>query len=383
MYKKKSILYVNYAPYENSGKILDFLLDNFEYVFLFSIGFYNLKNKRSYNYLFTYKNRKLQEKHFFIKISAPSFLTFYLIPLVSAINFTQILFYTFLLKQKFGKIDIYFTVNAFTSWIGLVLKKIGLVDKTVFWVWDYYPAHKSKIVTIMRRIYWQFDKISSHSDQVIFVNQRLINLRKGIGILPQKASYPVVSIGTELISKFTSNRKNSVVLGFIGVIKKSQGLEMVFENADTIMKDFPRARIEIVGSGPDEEYFKKMAKDSSFKANFHGFAEGDSFNKILAKCTIGIAPYIPDKSNVSHYGDPGKIKRYLSLGLPVIATNAFEFSSEISKYMAGEIISYNHPSEFVGAIKKIVKNYGRYRNNAIRLSKKYFYKKIYPQLFEL
>jgi len=65
MRKKKyiatSIVYVNYSPYENSGKILDYILENFQYVYLFSIGFHNLVNKRSYNNLTVYKDGKYIE----------------------------------------------------------------------------------------------------------------------------------------------------------------------------------------------------------------------------------------------------------------------------------------------------------------------------------
>ena len=45
MKKFNSIIYVNYSPYENSGKILDYLLENFKYVFLFTLGFHNIKKK--------------------------------------------------------------------------------------------------------------------------------------------------------------------------------------------------------------------------------------------------------------------------------------------------------------------------------------------------
>jgi len=64
MRNRKSVIYVNYSPYENSGKILDYLLENFDYVFLFSLGFYNLKNKKRYNTLFIYKKKKLLKKPF-------------------------------------------------------------------------------------------------------------------------------------------------------------------------------------------------------------------------------------------------------------------------------------------------------------------------------
>ena len=378
----KSIIYVNYSPYENSGKILDYILESYENVFLFSIGFYNLKNKKNYNNLSMYKNGKLQKTYSLFQLPISSKFVFLLIPIRSVITFVEIILYSIWLKIKFKKIDVYFTVNAFTAWIGSILKSIGAIKKTIFWVWDYYPPiHENKIVMLMRYIYWQFDKISSHSDQVAFVNNRLLNLRKDIGIYEKGEYYPIVPIGTDKLSYINKRDVQRVLFGFIGVLKKSQGVEIVFNSADILLKEFGDIGYEIVGSGPDEDYFKERAKRSNIQARFYGYLEGESFNDVLRKCTIGIATYIPDVSNVSHYGDPGKIKRYLALGIPVIVTDILEFSKEIAKSRAGVIIHYDSQSEFVDAVKKIKASYSIYSKNAYILGQRYYYKKIYPRMF--
>lgn len=382
MNSRKSIIYVNYSPYENSGKILDYILENFENVFLFSIGFYSLKNKKNYNNLSIYKNKKLQKTYSLFQLPVSSKFVFLLIPIRSVITFLEIILYSLWLKIKFKRIDIYFTVNAFTAWTGSILKTVGIIEKTVFWVWDYYPPiHKNKIVMLMRYIYWQFDKISSHSDRVAFVNHRLLNLRKDIGIYEKGAQYPIVPIGTDKLHYVNKRDTRKILFGFIGVLKKSQGVEIVFNNADMLLREYGDIGYEIVGSGPDEDYFKERAKISKIQATFYGYLEGESFNDVLIKCTIGIATYMPDVSNVSHYGDPGKIKRYLTLGIPVIVTDILEFSKEIEKSGAGVIIHYNSQREFVDAVKKIKANYSTYSKNAYILSQKFYYKRIYPRMF--
>lgn len=378
----RSIIYVNYSPYENSGKILDYILENFENVFLFSIGFYNLKNKKNYNNFSIYKSGNLQKTYSLFQLPISSRFIFLLIPIRSAVTFVEILSYSIWLKIKFKKIDVYFTVNAFTAWIGSILKSIGVIEKTIFWVWDYYPPiNKSKIVMLMRYIYWQFDKISSHSDKVVFVNRRLLDLRKDMGIYKKDAQYPIVPIGTDKLSYVNKKNIKNIIFGFIGVLKKSQGVEIVFDHSDVLLKEFGGIGYEIVGSGPDEDYFKKRAERSKMLVRFYGYLEGESFNDVLRKCTIGIATYIPDASNVSHYGDPGKIKRYLSLGIPVITTDILEISKEIEDSGAGVIIDYNNPDTLVVAVKKILEKYSLYSRNAYKLSRKFYYRKIYPHMF--
>lgn len=281
----------------------------------------------------------------------------------------------------------YFTVNAFTAWMGSVLKAIGVTEKTIFWVWDYYPPiHENKFIMLMRYIYWQFDKNSSHSDIVAFVNRRLLDLRKDMGIIQKDAQHLIVPIGTDKLPYVRVNKKNSygkLMFGFIGVLKKSQGIGIIFDNADALIEEFGDIKYEIVGSGPDEAYFKKKAMKSKISTTFYGYLEGESFNDILKKCTIGIATYTPEESNVSRYGDPGKIKRYLSLGIPVITTNVLEFSEEIEKSKAGVIIKYNEKNELADAVKKIMSRYSEYSRNAYILSQKFYYKDIYPQMFNV
>lgn len=378
----KSVIYVNYSPYENSGKILDFLVENFEKVFLFSLGFHMLGNKKHYNRLLIYVNGKLREQKSLIQIPIGKKFIFFLLPLKSLITFVQILTYSFWLKNKYGKVNFYFTVNAFTAWIGTLTKKMGFVNKTIFWVWDYYPPfHENKIIRLMRYVYWQFDKISSHSDYVAYVNQRLIDLRKAMGVLPKNAKFPIIPIGTDKFD-VKLQTKNDVVFGFIGVLKKSHGLDIIFNNAQEIMKNFPNARFEVIGSGPDEVYFKRRAKNSSIPTKFYGYLEGETFNEVLKKCSIGIAAYVPDKSNVSHYGDPGKIKRYLSLGIPAILTNVIGFSKEVENARAGVIVDYDNSPAFINAIKRIMSNYTEYSENALKLSSRFYYKDIYPSMFK-
>lgn len=380
----KSIIYVNYSPYENSGKILDYILENFENVFLFSIGFHNLKNKKNYNNLSIYKNGRLQKTYSLFQLPTSSKFIFFLIPIRSVITFFEIIFYSFWIKIRFKKINAYFTVNAFTAWIGSILKTAGIIEKTIFWVWDYYPPiHEKKIVMLMRYIYWQFDKISSHSDQVAFVNHRLLDLRKDMCIYPKNVEYPIVPIGTDKLPYINVYKKNSnkILFGFIGVLKKSQGVEIIFNNAYSLLKEFGNIGYEIVGSGPDEDYFKERAKRTKIQTTFYGYLEGESFNDVLRKCTIGIATYSPDASNVSRYGDPGKIKRYLSLGIPVIVTNVIEFAEEIEKSGAGVIIDYDNKNSLINAVRKIVENHTQYSKNAYMLGQKFYYKKIYPKMF--
>lgn len=380
---KNTIIYVNYSPYENAGKILDYLLENFDYVFLYSLKFHDMKNKGRGNLLSIYKKGVLKEEYSLFQLPVPQSLLFITLPIRSIITMVQIIFYSFFLRRRYGNIDVFFSVNAFTSWIGMLLKKVRIVTKTVFWVWDYYPPiHESRVITLARRIYWYFDKWATiSSDKVVFVNNKLLNLRKNIGIFSQQSNHLIIPLGTEVFNVSLKDKKQ-VIFGFIGVIKKSMGLNGVLDNAEQIINYFPKARFDIIGSGPDEEYFKKKAKKLPLPVTFHGYLEEDAFNNVLRQCSIGIALYQPDPGNVSNFGDAGKVKRYLSLGIPVIITDIFEFSKEVEKNKAGIIVRYGITNDLIGAIRLIMSQYKSYQKNALNLGKRFYYRKIYPEMFK-
>ncbi len=383
--KDEKIVYVAYSPYENQGKVLDFILENFRYVFVFSIGHHNIGRDKVTNKLTIYKNKKKIDEVDLYRFPIPSSLVFLLLPVRSFLNFMQIFVYVYKLKNKYNKLNIYFAVNGFAAWIGVVLKKFGLVEKNVYWVTDYYPInHKSKIITFMRWLYWNFEKQTADSDKLAFHNNRLVRVWKKEGVLSQNYKAILIPIGTGR-STFKKAKRygKKVILCFLGVLKKTQGLDYIFDSAELLKKEFPNIVVEIIGPGPDRDYFEKRAEETKLECNFYGYVFEKDIDRIISNSTVGIATYVPDPSNVSYYGDPGKIKRYISLGIPVIATKIHEFSYEVEKKEAGILLEYGNSRQLVKAVKSIVGNYDKYCNNAIKLSKKLYYKKIYQPMFSL
>ncbi len=380
---RSSIVYVNFKPYGNSGNILTYILKKYHTVVFFEFNFHNLGKNQRQNNLTVYQNgRPVLNKRIF-ELYIPSHFVFILLPIRSLAIFLQLIHNIHELKRKYGVFDVFFSVNAFTSWCGNVLKKMGYVKKTIFWVWDYYPPiHKDKAVMLMRSFYWLFDKAATKSDRLVFLNNRLLRFRQNIGVVPNNKSFPIVGIGTHVGNVCNKSINLTLKFAFLGAIKKSQGLDFIFDYEKTILSYFPKAEFHIFGGGPDEQYFRNRAKHSHMKIIFHGFMPNSSLmEKELMKCSIGLALYKPEPDNVSYFGDPSKIKAYISVGLPVITTNVFEFSKEIINAKAGFVISYNDPRSFVLSIQEIQKNYTKFHTSAIRLAKCYEYTDIYQKLF--
>lgn len=381
--KDKRIVYVNYSPYENQGNILDFLLEEYTYVFLFSIGHHNLGKNQITNKITVYENKKIKKEIHFYYLSVSSKLVFIAIPFRSLLNLFQIMWQCQKLKKQYAILDVYFTVNGFTAWVGLVLRRFGLVDRTIYWVCDYYPIiNKDKFIQALRWLYWQFDKRTIQSDFLAFHNKRIVNVWKKNNVLPQNYKATLIPIATaKTVNAFENKNYKKIRLCFLGVLKKSMGLDYILNSADLLSQSFPGLVIEIIGPGPDGDYFKKIAKKSGITCNFHGYLNEKEVEKVITHSTIGIAPYMPDPSNVSYYADSAKMKKYISFGLPIIATKVHEFSEEVEKFKAGIMVTYGDSQQLVDAISEINTNYRSMGKNARKLNELYFYKNIYPKMF--
>jgi glycosyltransferase involved in cell wall biosynthesis len=269
--RKGSIVYVNFAPYDNAGNILDYLLDNFNHVIHFSFSFHKLNKKHYSNTLTVYKNDRITKKNLLFHLPAPEFLLFISLPSIALIIFFQTIWYLIKLYRAYGKLNYYFSVNAFTAWTGIILKNMGVVDKTIFWVWDYYPPNYHDIrIRIARWAYWKFDKKATiNSDKTVYLNNRLRQLRIALGILPEKSKKYIVPIGTNPVKRIKPAKQN--IIGFLGMMKKIQGLDFLYDNLICLNEKYPDLRIEIIGSGPDEKYFKEKSKRFGKMIKFYGF----------------------------------------------------------------------------------------------------------------
>jgi glycosyltransferase involved in cell wall biosynthesis len=140
-------------------------------------------------------------------------------------------------------------------------------------------------------------------------------------------------------------------------------------------------KVEIIGSGPDEEYFKGRAKHFK-QVKFYGFIqEEDAVDSLMKNWGVGLATYIPDSSNAAYWTDPSKIKAYISQAVPVITTAITPFSAEIKKAKAGIVVDYYDSEKFVQAVISALQKPAALQKNAYQLAKKYDYRKIYQNLF--
>lgn len=375
-----AIIYVNFSQYDNTGRILDYLKEHFTYVLHFSYDHLRLKNGRKTNLITLYQKGHAPQRNTLYSLRTPSSLLFLSLPLVGILMVFQTIKHAIIYKKIIGP-SAFFTVNAFPAIIGIILKFLGVTTFVYYWVWDYFPVKGPNwTLQVIRYTYLLFDMVAlRYADKLIFPNVRQRKLRQSLhGI---KGNHTIIPLGSSKPIQYSSNQK--CIIGFLGMLKSSQGLDLILSSADQLFKINPRIQLEIIGSGPEEENIQRIASPLKNIVTFYGFVESqNAINSIIKRWFAGLAPYKPVVGNESYFGDPSKIKVYLSQGVPIITTNVTEYGALAQKHKFGITIAYTE-KELLKAILTLYKRQRIYRKNALRYSSSLYYKNLYKSLFTL
>lgn len=258
---------------------------------------------------------------------------------------------------------------------GITLQKMIRNIEFVYWIADYFPPVSTLLIfyeklkkfysSKVRYVCYLSDKINE------IMNGKIVDTlqRKTVmwGILPKNIKRNI--------------DKNNFTILFVGVIRESQGLEFVFDFLKT-HKDYS---IKIIGEGDSRLFdkYKKIIKEHKISNQVffpNRFFEDSELEEISKSCQVGIAAYDIDKTSATYYTDPGKIKTYASLGLPIIMSNVSAIAPYVEKFGCGKVIQ-KRDKELEEAFLDIKNNYEKYVKGVNRFNEYFFYDTYYKKSF--
>src|SRR3989344_1510421 len=286
--------------------------------------------------------------------------------------------------------EIFIGSNRLNAFVGIWLKKFGKVKKVVYfspdWVEDRFKGNR-----LLNSLYQWLDYYCVTHADITWNSSTIMDLDP---MMQQRlrAGYPEVLLkkqiqvpdGTDEFPEIPLSQVDRYRLGFIGHLRKGMGAALIVKAFPLIQKALPKISCIIIGSGAEENHWRRMAHNSGIE--FSGFM-GDiqEVYKTLSKCAVALAPYRNTKDNMSQYTDPGKVKVYLSISLPVIITSVPKIAEEIHQKQAGLMIADN-PTELVNAVIKLLtdqKMLTTFRHNAHLFSQKYSWNTIFDRALSL
>ena len=359
--KKINVCIVTYETLPNpiSQNLKKFLLNNYSTNLLY-IAHPMLEIKESYEmssqYLFFTDNwQTLKHKAYHWILPAP-------------VLYIKDVLYTLFWCIRFGKRwDIYFAAGNLNPVAGIILREIGVVKKVVYQCLDYFPTRFEN--KILNWLYFHLDKFCVRfSDETWNVSSVMAEARKEKMNMNPKI-YKVKR------KNFSQIDKRKIV--YRGYLIPFMGADLIVRAMPFILKVIPDAHLEIAGGGDQEQELKKIAKELSIEKSvkFYGFVrDRKKLEEILSDGALGIATFNTDiLDDKVKNADPGKIKDYMLMGIPVITTNALYYHSEITKKKCGLVVDYK-PEKLAEAVIKLLSNeklLKQYRENALAFIKRF------------
>jgi glycosyltransferase involved in cell wall biosynthesis len=312
---------------------------------------------------------------------------FKIVYLPSFVMYLNDLILTLIFAIKLGHhYDLYIGYDNLNALSGLILRKLGIVKKCVFYVIDFTPKRFEN-----RFLNWVYHSIESfcavNCDETWNLSCKMIKAREHFkNISPKLGNQRVVPMGIwfEELRRFDSNEIDNTQLVFMGYISKKQGIQYVLKAIPNIVAQISDFKFLVIGDGEYLQTLKDLASNLQIDdhVKFAGYIEDQNdMHSMISRSSFAVALYEegdPER-NYTYYADPGKLKEYLGLGVPILLTDVPHNAQEIVKKGCGKIIiaSPEEISKIVVELMSNEENIIQYRKNAINYANEFDWNAIY------
>lgn len=286
--------------------------------------------------------------------------------------------------------DIFIGSNNLNAFLGLVLKNVKKVKKSIYYVIDYNPY---KYTNFFANWFYHFIEIYStkYSDVTWNLSSNMIKARKTYKNFTG-GNQIVVPIGIwyDRFLELRKIKKDYNKIAYMGHVIKRNGIQHFLNAIPLILKKIPKLEFIIIGGGDYMNELKQLCKKLKIQnVNFSGFvSDHRNIEKMLAECVLAVALYDKNvelnKPNLTNFADPAKLKSYLASGLPIIMTNVPHIANDLESKECGIIVGYNKEeiAEKTIALLSNKKLLNKMIENANKYASKYDWNTIFTAAFK-
>jgi glycosyltransferase involved in cell wall biosynthesis len=119
-----------------------------------------------------------------------------------------------------------------------------------------------------------------------------------------------------------SRGPRSLTILYLGLLEWARGIETAIRAIPLVRKRLPQVKLVIVGSGRHEAHFKQVVAQLELQdsVQFLGWLDYTKAIEVIKECDIGLVPHHATESWNTTI--PNKLFDYMSMGKPVIVSNA-------------------------------------------------------------
>jgi len=194
-----------------------------------------------------------------------------------------------------------------------------------------------------------FEKTLENCDILIAVNKAAKQLYKEY-VESEKIS--IIPLGVNLEEfKFSPVPETYDILALGGHFER-KGFNYLIEAMPNVLKEAPKAKLHLLGAGPQTENLKKLTKKLHLEENviFHGFVPRSEVPKFYAKCRVLCHPSLSEAyENVT--------LEAMASGRPCVATNTIGSREKVVDGKTGFLVPVADSRSIADALIKILSDY--------------------------
>lgn len=211
------------------------------------------------------------------------------------------------------------------------LKRYYPQAKIIYYAYDYYFynsifSSRHLINRIERSAYM-------NSDIVWTVNQKIIEEHHNKNLNRPKVFTVPLGIKSKNLPDYKPNPKQFL---FIGNFKEGHNLRLLVKTFAQLPQDY---HLHLIGQGNLYAEIQQLKLDlQANNVTLYGFQTEQETIDIIVKHQIGYGLALYENTKEILCADPGKIKDYLALELPIVSTDNHSMSKDIQDYNLGIIL---------------------------------------------
>ncbi len=243
-----------------------------------------------------------------------------------------------------------------------------------YWIGDYFPSRHPVILLYERVKKWYQNRV----DYAYYLSDAINRVMNGKVV--DTARRRTVMWGLKPFPEAPVPPGTPFTLLFVGLIRPGQGLETLFD----FLAGHPEYRLSLIGVGQPayvaelQERLRQTGLTGRvfFPNRFYSEAE---LLEVARSCHVGIAMYDTGAANFTHYADPGKVKAYAEMHLPVLMSRISDIVPFVERFRSGEVV--DTPGQMGEALERIRLEYDAYRKGVAAFNGFFAYEQYYGDAF--
>ena len=240
--------------------------------------------------------------------------------------------------------------------------------KYAFWVWDWFPPTRLPLKIYAAVVRYYIKRV----DSAYALTQAIADMTGG--------NASVVMLGMERMPCAEVERSRSNRILVVGQLRNGQGIEAALD----FLAEHQEFSLTLLGAAANgfEQVIEERIRNCNLadRVEFpNRFVSQEELSDAAAKCFCGLALYDTAPNNFTHFADPGKVKSYLEMGLPVVMTRTSEIVPYIDRYKAGEVI--DSLKELSVAVARIADDPKKYVSGTLELTRHFEFQGYYGERF--